>query len=681
VIRSDRTARGRRPVLSALLALGVSLPALGTALAADPTADTELRTRTLTRVAETVKAQLAPEITANDRERLPLVQQQLKLRSISRKDLVGRAIAPIGRRDAVVKGLQTNLTYAIAKVNPERADALLREIGAVFDPIFDLSISYTRSDTQDRTKIGTVRPKTIVPVFSPSAGGEVIFDDPVTGLPSFRRINFCNLQEQACDPTNTTPLIRALEFYSNTSTAPVQDTITANPGRTQGHPTQKVAYTLGLTQELPWGGTLTLTDATVQQRIFYRGSHYWEDGEFTTNLSGALSMPVPFTKGSGKDNPNNSALRQAQISRARADHELKSVLNQVLRDIDIAYFEVVRQLEALNTAVEHQGLIGQLKERLERMLKADPGLVTRYQEAQIGAEYTRAGVRVERALQTYINASIQLANLIGDPDAQTGTAIFLPYGYAKELATPLPVNVEAAMATARQNRPDFAIAGLNRESADVSLRLAENQALPDLRVGATVNSAQNGSTYGYADPIQSQARVARPDNLTQNYSITYTRPWGNRAANAAVDRARIGVEDQVLASRGTDTQVKRELTDRMSALQTARARLRLSTDEAKTLRAAYESLERQLGAGLVGEDQVITAARKLLDAEMSRISAMVDGRQAETGLLAAEGTIANVLPGQTARTAFERHRLTTLADAGYLGYFGQSKPAADEKKK
>ena len=167
--------------------------------------------------------------------------------------------------------------------------------------------------------------------------------------------------------------------------------------------------------------------------------------------------------------------------------------------------------------------------------------------------------------------------------------------------------------------------------------------------------------------------LTHPDSVSQNYSLTYTYPWMNRAAEAAVDIARLSVEDQQIVIRQTETQVRQQLATDLAAVQSARAAMVSAAAQANALRAAYESLDRQLGAGLVGEDQIILALRNLVSAELAKDGAAIDNRQAETALLYDQGIIANILPGQTALSALDRRRLTLLADAGVLKYFGHEK--------
>ena len=74
--------------------------------------------------------------------------------------------------------------------------------------------------------------------------------------------------------------------------------------------------------------------------------------------------------------------------------------------------------------------------------------------------------------------------------------------------------------------------------------------------------------------------------------------------------------------------------------------------------AAVASLERQQTlAGTVSEDELILATRQLLSARLSLTGARVDAKQAESGLLYAQGTIAGALASQTASSQLDRNRI------------------------
>ncbi len=701
---ADRKALLRTASVAASLSLAALLPA---GAAAGAGLDAAALKQHAAAVAVVVEDQLTAKPALDDQKRArALVGSLLATRKIGRSDVASRAIQPINRRDAVLKGLTTNLPLAIGRQQSDIAQTLVREAEAVFDPVVDLSLGYDRQASYLREKLGLVVPKTLqISISGP--GGEYIGTtfDPTTGQPNGggvtpfdkdasgnfedplnnlskppgnptaiqnavkRRWNFCGLPFNPCNDTGTAA-VRAMEFYENLITDPTQAEIVANNTINSGHPIQQVSVQVGLTQELPWGGSVQVTDQTIQQRIYYDATHYWQDGQFSSSLTATLNTPVPFGKGFGEDNPDHAAIRNAAIARQQTDWNVKDLNNQILEAIDVAYFELVRQLEILGSTVENQQLAVQLKERQDRIIQQNPGMITRYEEAQVKAEVSRAAIAVEQQLQAYLSASVALAQLIGDPDARTGSVIYLPYGYARDLDTRLAVTFDGALSTAHLNRPAFFIANLSGQSADVALKLAQNQARPDIQFTATGVASENGSLYGYSNPVQSQISLTSPDNFSQNYSLVYAYPWLNRGANAAVDIARLSTEDQGIVIHQTDTQVRQEIATDLANVQGARAQVVHAAQETKLRVAAYDSLVRQLEAGLVGNDQIIQALRNRISAEQAWIGARISNREAEAALLYAQGTIANVLPGQVASSALDQRRLTLLADAGVLKYFG-----------
>ena len=174
--------------------------------------------------------------------------------------------------------------------------------------------------------------------------------------------------------------------------------------------------------------------------------------------------------------------------------------------------------------------------------------VTRLQKAQIDAEMAKAEVRVEQSLSEYVASSQALSLLIGDSSVVGGAAIYLPVDYADDLAQAVPVTFEDALATAQATRPDFKINDINALLREIDEAQARTNARPDLRISASATSSQAGTTYGYADPLTSHTKVATPDKIDQNYGLTFTMPWANRAAYADADKAELGLKDQEYAT-------------------------------------------------------------------------------------------------------------------------------------
>lgn len=633
------------PLVNAALILAQAVPAS----AQSPGPD--LIARHGAAVTELVRRQIAEQPGARDQERIALVGDLLK----RRPDIAGaRAVEPIDRRTAVAAGLGNNLRLAIGLTTPERAAALSREADAVFNPVLDLTIGYGRADTEHRTRIGKAITKAV------NADGFNI-NSPFKNLPPSENEGQAQIKDMKLRPIKGGELIEL----------PIE----ATPGRTFGSPEESLNYTLQITQELPWGGTLSITDRTAQREVYYRAGYYWEDGMWSTNLSGSLNMPLPFTKDFGPDNKKSAASRSAAAVAERADWDLQVLLNTILLEIDTAYFEAVRRLEALETTAANRDMILRQQERMDRLYALNQ--TTRLQKAQIDAEAARARVRVEQALSDYVSASQALSLLIGDPSVIGADAIYLPVDYEDDLAQAVPVDLETALRTARESRPDFKVDDINRILREINEALARNQARLDLRFVASVTAGQNGTSYGYADPLKSHTGIAAPDSLNQSYGLGLSYPWANRSAGAGADIARLGTQDQEYATQSLQNRVRREIAERLAAVQAARARVRAGAAEVDNLATSVASLERrQALTGTVSEDELIQATRRLLSARLALTGARVDAKQAESGLLFAQGTIAGALAEQTVASQFDRNRLSLLADAGHLSFFrpAESRP-------
>ncbi|UEM23508.1 TolC family protein [Skermanella mucosa] len=607
-------------------------------------------------VTELVRRQIAEQPGARDLDRIALIGDLLK----RRPDIAGaRTVQPIDRRTAVASGLGNNLRLAIGLTTPERAAALSREADAVFNPVLDLTIGYGRTDAEHRTRVGKAITKAV------NADGFNI-NSPFKNLPPSENEGQAQIKDMKLRPIKGGELIEL----------PIE----ATPGRTFGSPEESLNYTLQITQELPWGGTLSITDRTAQREVYYRAGYYWEDGMWSTNLSGSLNTPLPFTKDFGSDNKKNAASRSAAAVAERADWDLQVLLNTILLEIDTAYFDTVRRLEALETTAANRDMIVRQQERMDRLYALNQ--TTRLQKAQIDAEAARARVRIEQSLSDYVAASQALSLLIGEPSVIGADAIYLPVDYEDDLAQAVPADLETALRTARESRPDFKVDDINRTLRDINEALARNQARLDLRFVASVTAGQNGTTYGYADPLKSHTGIALPDSLSQSYGLGLSYPWANRSADAGADIARLGTRDQDYATQSLQNRVRREITERLAAVQAARARVKAGAAEVDNLETSVASLERQQAlTGTVSEDELIQATRRLLSARLALTGARVEAKQAESGLLFAQGTIAGALAEQTVASQFDRNRLSLLADAGHLSFFRPAESRTDRVAK
>jgi len=194
-------------------------------------------------------------------------------------------------------------------------------------------------------------------------------------------------------------------------------------------------------------------------------------------------------------------------------------------------------------------------------------------------------------------------------------------------------------------------------------------ARPDVKLNASIQSAQNGSVYGYKSYGSSIGAISDPDNFNQSYGISYRYPWGNRAVKARLAQAEGFVQVAAIDKRATHNDVARDVNDALSNLQTARIRIQREGQRLDAAHAAYNSIARLSESDVVNENELIINITNLLNAKLAKIAATIDNKRAESNLLRAQGIIATHYAGMVAGNPLERWRIQQLSEKGDLQYF------------
>jgi outer membrane protein TolC len=204
-------------------------------------------------------------------------------------------------------------------------------------------------------------------------------------------------------------------------------------------------------------------------------------------------------------------------------------------------------------------------------------------------------------------------------------------------AEPVPVNIEAAVRSALENRTDVVSARKNLEKADINLDYTRNQLLPQLDLVANYGGTGAGGTQirdangpivppipgGYGDALSDVFGADYP-TWTLGFNISYAIP--NRSAKASAASARL-TKDQLLASyRRLELQVAAEVRTAGRAVESGFKRV-ASTQAARRLAAErLDAEEKKFQAGMSTNFLVTQAQRDLATAEVSELQAVADYR-------------------------------------------------------
>lgn len=575
------------------------------------------------------------------------------------KQLENKKLVRLPANQAALEGLKKNLSVEISQHEAERVRRVILEAEAVFNPVLDLSVNYDERDAYERKITGTViRPTFNIKIPPDQDDGVIRLDDATrrlvrerTGL-DIDRIVLSTFEEQRFPRDDVT------------RDGVAHPKILASRNQPNG-PTQTFTYTAALQQQLPWGPRFDISTVTTDRDVFYDNQGNSFGASWATNL--LFNLEVPVGRNFGPYAIFNTQLKLAQKASESAFWALESTINSTLLRVDLSYLDLVQALENLLVQIDNRQLVERQSQHTQRLY--DQNLATTYDKAQIDALLDGARAQEEQAKNAFIVASNRLAELIEYSGKAVRNNIYLPSGYAPWLGQLLTLDTKAALKTALARRPELNQAQVDYEASQINREGAVVDARPDVKLNASIQSAQNGSVYGYKSYWESLGAISDPDTFNQRYGINYTYPWGNRAVKARLAQAESGVQDAAIVKRATHNDVARDVNNALSNLETARTRIKLEEQRVAAAHAAYNSIARLSESELINVNELIINITNLLQAKLAKIAATIDNKRAESNLLQAQGIIATHYAGMVAGNPLERLRIQQLTEKGDLQYF------------
>ena len=248
---------------------------------------------------------------------------------------------------------------------------------------------------------------------------------------------------------------------------------------------------------------------------------------------------------------------------------------------------------------------------------------------------TRADLQLARQRQALLVAEnqrnvAQLA-LLRAVGADLGTTEVVLTDDETRVSAPLPT-VEAALATAREARPEMRTLNERLRAAQLVERAARAQKLP--RLALTAQAAESGNSVRDLSWTRSLNAVASVPLFT------------GRRIDEQVAEARIQQQEVTEQQRDLERQIEQEVRQALLVLANARSRVtiaeqgvRLAEDELEVARDRFQS-------GVASSIEVDNAQTSLATARDTRIDALADVAQSRFDLARATGEIRALIPGQ-----------------------------------
>jgi outer membrane protein len=396
--------------------------------------------------------------------------------------------------------------------------------------------------------------------------------------------------------------------------------------------TNTTTYNFGASQLLRTGGTARL-DFTNN-----RGSTNSVFNTFNPSYNSGLNarLTQPFLRNFQIDN-NRLQLRVAKKNREISDTQFQQTVTNTVATVKDRYYDLLYAIDNLEAQRKSLSLAQKLLDENQIRVKVGTMAPLDVVAAQSEVASREEGVIVAEAALLDAEDAIKSAIF---PKNDPGVWALRIVPTDRPTAEPIVVDVEAATRKALEARTDVVVARKGLENADLNVKYASNQRLPDLSLVAAYGTNGVGGTIiqrnGFGGPIvatipggygDALSKVFGRDFPTWTIGVNFTYPIFNRQADATAARAKISLEQSQTSLRRLEMQVASEVRSAGRAVDTNYKRVE-STRAARVLQEQrLDAEQKKFAAGMSTNFLVTQAQRDLALAEVLELRAVADYRK------------------------------------------------------
>jgi outer membrane protein TolC len=391
-----------------------------------------------------------------------------------------------------------------------------------------------------------------------------------------------------------------------------------------------------MAQDVPWGGG-TFTASLDNRR--------WETSSLTATVNPQYTptWSAQYTQPLLRDFKIDATRQQLLVTRINqdiSDIQLQQITMNTVADVRNAYWDYVFAVQSVDVA--RQSLV--LAEELLRnnQTKVEIGTMAPIDVVQAQSQAAQQRQALVTAEGTRRTAEIALKRLIVSGTADpVWTATIEPVD--RPDFRPEPIDLAAATKRALGSRTDVLQARKTLEANDVTLRLLENQELPQINLQARyATTGIGGTTFltrgsgvnredvgvipgGYGDALRTLFRNQFP---TWSLGLNISYNLGTSAADASIARARIQQSQIEVQLRQLDLEVTSDVSNAAIQVQNAAERVQAAQASRDLAQQQLDAENSKFGVGMSTNYQVVLAQRDLATAQNNALQAVLAYRKA-----------------------------------------------------
>jgi outer membrane protein TolC len=403
------------------------------------------------------------------------------------------------------------------------------------------------------------------------------------------------------------------------------------------------------------GAAQTITDERFTSDLGVQQNVPWGGGNYQVSWSGLRSETTGFTSFNPQLRANLNAqvvqplLRNFKIDALRqqvqlnvkqreiADVQLRQAVAQTTRTVRNAYWDLVAAIA--NHQVQLQSLELARESLRNNRTRVEVGTMAPIDIVEAEAEVARNEEAVIVSEANIRSFEDQLRALVGDPSTPDFWTQRLEPTEQPVMAPAKPIDVEAAVRNALQNRTDLMQTRKQLESADINVRYFSNQRLPDINLEATYGLVGLGGTQfefgqgGFPPPIIGQTgrsfRAVLGDVFGFDFpswtvGVTFGYPLGRSAAEAGLARARLQTTQGRTALQNQELQVTTAVREAGRQVNTNLKRVQATQVARQLAEQRLAAEQKKFNVGMSTTFIVFQAQRELTNARNNELRAIID---------------------------------------------------------
>lgn len=381
--------------------------------------------------------------------------------------------------------------------------------------------------------------------------------------------------------------------------------------RSQTAIAQSDSASVGFDGITPWGLSY---DAGLSTDLFSGTSNRFNE-DYASRVS--ISVNQPLLRGAGTA-ANLFSVRIARNNVLVSEWSLQQRAIDTLTETVRVYNELHQAHENLRVAERSRALAQQTLD--DNIKRADIGVMSPLNITTARAEVASREENVifaQRQMKNNENFLKQLVTADLQPMLMIQVEIEIPPSPA------FRADVNAGIATAMENRPDYRAALIELEQRHITLAFEKNAVLPRLDLTGSLRLLGFDNDAG-----TSLDRLTKRDQTQWSAGAIFSVPMPNREGRGAANAARLSAAQGLVDLQRLEQQIVVDVDNASGQIIAARQRIASTAEASKLAQESLDAGEERLRAGTGTTFEVLELQKRLVEAEYAQLRARADYNEA-----------------------------------------------------